>query len=95
MKLYQRELIRSFNEKTFKGLCADLPNRGTIFKKNYYSLTITSKKIASGFNIFGKLNAQIEYECNRCLKVIPFTSDTYVDINFAKNIKFARNKIET
>ncbi len=55
MKLYQKKLIRSFNQKTFKGLCADLPERGTIFKKNYYSLTITSKKIALGFNIFGKL----------------------------------------
>ena len=29
-------------------------------ERNYYSLTITSKKIALGFNIFGKLNAQIE-----------------------------------
>ena len=87
MKLYQRELIRSFNEKTFKGLCANLPKRGTIFRKDYYSLTITSKKIALGFNIFGKLNAQIEYECNRCLKVIPFTSDTLVDIILCEKYK--------
>ena len=87
MKLYQRELIRSFNEKTFKGLCADLPKRGTIFRKDYYSLIITSKKIALGFNIFGKLNAQIEYECNRCLKVIPYTSNTPVDITLCEKYK--------
>ena len=87
MRLYQRELIKGFNEKTFKGLCTNLPKRGTIFTKNYYSLTITSKKIALGFNIFGKLNAQIEYECNRCLKVIPFSSETVVDITLCKIYK--------
>ena len=44
-------------KKHSKGYVQDLPKRGTIFRKNYYSLTITSKKIALGFNIFGKLNA--------------------------------------
>ncbi len=87
MKIFQRELIRGLNEKTFKGLCADLPKRGTNFRENYYSLTITSKKIALGFNIFGKLEAIIEYECNRCLKVIPFSSDTDVDITLCKVYK--------
>ena len=87
MKLFQTELIMGFNEKTFKGLCADLPKRGTNFRKNHYSLTITSKKIALGFNIFGKLNALIKYECNRCLKVTPFISDTFVGITLCEKYK--------
>ena len=87
MRLYQKELTFGLTGKKFIGLCVDLPKRGTIFRTKYYNLTISSKKIALGFNIFGKLKAQIEYECNRCLKIIPYTSDTYVDITLCEKYK--------
>ena len=87
MKIYKKELAIGFIEKTFKGLCESLPNRGTKFRKNYYSLTISSKKIALGFNIFGKLSALIECRCNRCIKVIPFESDSYINIILCEKYK--------
>ena len=66
-------------------MCIDLPHRGTIFKENYYILTLSSKKIALGFNIFGKLQTLIEYKCNRCLRIVPFNTDSSIDIILCEN----------
>ena len=41
-----------------------------------------------GFNIFGKLQSLIEYECNRCLDKVPFRSDSSVDITLCEKDKY-------
>ena len=80
MRLKISELHLGFKNKNFKIFCNRLPNRGTVYKDNLITGTISLENENKYYRLKGKLKAKTEYVCVRCLRKFSFNVKQQVNL---------------
>ena len=80
MRLKISELCIGFKNKSFKIYCDDLPKRGTVYKDNLITGTLSLENKNNYYRLIGKVKAKTEHICVRCLSNFSFNVNQQVDI---------------
>ena len=85
MRLELSEIYLGFKNRSFKISHRELPDRGTIYKKNLITGYISSEDESNNYRLKGRLNATTEYICVRCLKHFPHNLAQQINILMVPN----------
>jgi len=80
MKIKLSDIKLGFQNKSFDVLAEDIPNKGVIYKDDLVRCMLSSIKLKENcFNLIGKIETTLQYECVRCLNI--YKSKKSIPIN--------------
>ena len=92
MKLLRSELKSGFKEKLFDINASDLPDRGIRFFDRHIAYTLTSSVVQFGFHLSGRLQAAVQYDCDRCLDCFDNHLDLPLKLWFTARQELSKNQ---
>ena len=92
MKLLRSELETGFKEKLFDINASDLPDRGIGFSDRNIACTLTSSVVQFGFQVSGRLQAAVQYVCDRCLDCFDNHLDLPLKLCFTARQELSENQ---
>lgn len=92
MKLLRSELESGFKEKLFDINASDLPDLGIEFSGRYIACTLTSSVVHFGFQVSGRLQATVQYVCDRCLDYFDNHLDLPLKLGFTARQELSENQ---
>ena len=92
MKLLRSELESGFKEKLFDINASDLPDRGIRIFDRHIACTLTCSVVQFGFQVSGRLQATVQYDCDRCLDCFDNHLDLPLKLWFTARQELSKNQ---